>query len=245
MNKFYISTYIVVLLLVVVAGTTLWYFGYHRPIIERITISPEKESDIKKVPSSEAEAKNMKQQYSDRSTHGDSNVDASDDGESSEHEISNGNPVTLSTTNKVETHPSQEATSIDPNTEEEWAKELKEIEEFSAIVRERTASVKARLKSLNERRKKRLNEKANELNSLSAEKQQAYFDNIRSGEELKEIPSNFFETLRNNLQTFGIPDEITDTFIENFKQKIQESTSEEGVRKHFEELRAHGFNPKF
>ena len=127
----------------------------------------------------------------------------------------------------------------------EWAKELKEIEEFSEIVRERTAGVKAQLKLMNERSKERLYKEANRLNSLSAEEQQVYFNNIRSGKALEEIPSNFFEILRNNVQTAGIPDEITDTFIENFKQMIRESTSEAGVKRHLGELRAHGFEPKF
>ena len=140
-----------------------------------------------------------------------------------------------------QTHPSE----THQHSEEEWAKELKEIEEFSEIVRERTAGVKAQLELIEDSREKRFYEKANRLNSLSAEEQQAYFNNIRSGKELAEIPSNFFEILRNNVQTAGIPDEITDTFIENFKQMIRESTSEAGVKRHLEELRAHGFEPKF
>ena len=98
---------------------------------------------------------------------------------------------------------------------------------------------------MNERSKERLYKEANRLNSLSAEEQQAYFDNIRSGKVLEEIPSNFFETLRNNAQTLGVPDEIMDTFVENFKQNIRERASEEGARRRLEELRAHGFEPKF
>ena len=132
-----------------------------------------------------------------------------------------------------------------PHNDEEWAKELKEIEEFSEIVRERTAGVKAQLKLLNESKKKRLYKKANELNSLSAEEQQAYFDNMRDGKEVAKILPNFFRTLRNNVQTLDIPDEIMDTFIENFKQRMRERTSEAGVKRHLEELRAHGFEPKF
>ena len=131
------------------------------------------------------------------------------------------------------------------HNDEEWAKELKEIEEFSEIVRERTAGVKAQLKLLNESKKKRLYEKANELNSLSAEEQQTYFDNMRDGQEVAKILPNFFETLRNNAQSLGIPDEITDTFVENFKQRIEETTPEVWVKRHLEELRAHGFKPKF
>ena len=124
-----------------------------------------------------------------------------------------------------------------------WAKEIKELEDKEKVIHEKLAYVKANLRNIEKRSQRRLNEKANMLNSLSAEEQQAYFDNMRNG--LPEIPSDYFESIRNTAQSIGIPNLLTDVFLKDFRQSIQDGISEEGVRKHFEELRTHGFNPKF
>lgn len=124
-----------------------------------------------------------------------------------------------------------------------WAKEIKELEDMEEVMNEKFALFQANLRNIEKRSQRRLNEKANKLNSLSAQKQQAYFDNMRNG--LPELPSDFFESIRNSAQSAGIPNLLTDIFLEDFRQSIQDGISEEGVRKHFEELRAHGFNPKF
>lgn len=116
MKKFYIPISIVLLLLVAIVVTGFWYFGNHRSTKEIITTAPAKETSRKKAALSEVEGQNMKQQSSDTSTSGDSNVNTSDDGEPSEHEISNGDAGTPSTPKNVETFPSQEATSIDPES---------------------------------------------------------------------------------------------------------------------------------
>ncbi len=232
------------LFMIVIIGWAIWYFAIVRP---KLMIEPvvryNTESQITMDDTSDAAVagkshikKNI-QEDNTVQTHKDPKVVSQPGHEGSEN-------AAASPTQKAANQHAHSSETHQHN-DEEWAKELKEIEEFSEIVSERTVSVKARLKSLNESREKRLYEKVNELNSLSAEEQQAYFDNMRSGKAFAEISSNFFDILRNNAQTFGIPDELTDTFIENFKQKMQERTSEEGVRKHLEELRAHGFEPKF
>lgn len=124
-----------------------------------------------------------------------------------------------------------------------WAKEIKELEDREKVIHEKFALFQANLRNIEKRSQRRLNEKANRLNSLSAEEQQAYFDNMRNG--LPELPSDFFESIRNSAQSAGIPNLLTDIFLKDFRQRIRESVSEEGVREHFEELRTHGFKPKF
>lgn len=219
MKKFYIPTYIVVLLLVVIAGTTLWYFGYHRPIMERITMSPAKKSDIEKVPSSEAEGQNMKQQYSDRSTHGDSNVDASDDGETSKNKLSNENPVTPSTPNKVETHPSQKATSIDPETAALLEKADVLLEESRALRKEYEADsdqdeqyVKRAFSSL-----------ANRFKTLSSEKKREVLNDVR---DMFLNPERFVSHLHPDFQKSYVESLKNMTEDPEFKQEVQSLLSD-------------------
>ena len=94
-------------------------------------------------------------------------------------------------------------------------------------------------------------ELANHLNSLSAKEQQAYFENIRSGKVLEELPPNFFELARVNLQSKEyseeaiFKEEAIDKVLRGFKQEIQKFASEAGAKRHLEKLRAHGFEPKF
>lgn len=126
---------------------------------------------------------------------------------------------------------------------EKWAKEIKELEDMEEVINEKFALFQADLRNIEKRSQRRLNEKANILNSLSAEEQQVYFDNMRNG--LPEIPTNYFESIRNRAQSVGIPNLLTNVFLEDFRQSIQEGISEEGVREHLEKLRDHGFEPKF
>lgn len=124
-----------------------------------------------------------------------------------------------------------------------WAKEIKELEDMEEVINERLANIQADLRNIEERSQSRLKEKANRLNSLSAKEQQAYFDNMRNG--LAEIPSDYFDSIQHTAQSAGIPDLLTFVFLEDFRQKLREGISEEGVREHLEEFRAHGFKPKF
>ena len=59
-------------------------------------------------------------------------------------------------------------------------------------------------------------ELANHLNSLSAKEQQAYFENIRSGKVLEEMPPNFFESARENMQSKEYSDEVIDKVLRRF-----------------------------
>lgn len=232
------------LFMIVIIGWAAWYFAIvrHKLITEPI-IRYNTESQITMDDTSDAAVagkshikKNI-QEDNTVQTHKDPRVVSQSKREGSEKAAS-------SPTQKAANQHAHSSETHQHN-DEEWAKELKEIEEFSKIVRERTASVKATLKLMEEDSEKRLYEKANELNLLSAEEQQAYFENMRDGKEVEKILPNFFEILRNNAQSMGISDEITNTFIENFKQRLQETTPEAWVKRHLEELRAHGFEPKF
>ncbi|RKU30762.1 hypothetical protein C6497_03525 [Candidatus Poribacteria bacterium] len=124
-----------------------------------------------------------------------------------------------------------------------WAKEIKELKDMEKVMNEKLAYFHADLKNIEKRSQRRLKEKANRLNSLSAKEQQAYFDDMRNG--LAENPSDYFDSIQNTAQSAGIPDLLTSIFLEDFKQIIREGLSEEDVREHLEELRAHGFKPKF
>jgi len=232
------------LLFIVTIGWTIWYFTIVRPkLIAEPIIRYNTESQITTDDTSDAAVAGKS--HIKKDTPEDNKVQTHKHPENVSQSKREGSKNISSSPAQKESDRQAHSSKTHPHNDEEWAKELKEIEEFSQIVRERTASVKAQLKLMEEDSKKRLYAKANELNSLSAEEQQAYFDNMRDGKEVAKILPNFFEALRNNTKTLDIPDEITDTFIENFKQRMQERTSEAGVKRHVEKLRAHGFEPKF
>lgn len=105
--------------------------------------------------------------------------------------------------------------------------------------------IKARLNALKKHSELRNIELANHLNSLSAKEQQAYFENIRSGKVLEEMPPDFFEVARANLQSKEYSEETIDKVFGLFKQEILKYASEAGAKRHLEKLRAYGFVPKF
>lgn len=62
---------------------------------------------------------------------------------------------------------------------------------------------------------------------------------------LEEMPPDFFELARINLQSKEYSEETIDKVLGLFKQEIQKYASEAGARRHLEKLRAHGFVSKF
>jgi len=76
------------------------------------------------------------------------------------------------------------------------------------------------------------------LNSLSAEEQKNYFEDLRSGKTVDDT----LETFRTTFKEGGIPDSFTEVFLELLKPQLAQELDAE---KHLEELRAHGFEPKF
>jgi len=76
------------------------------------------------------------------------------------------------------------------------------------------------------------------LNSLSAEDQKAYFEDIKSGKAVDDA----LETMKTTFKEGGIPDSFTEVFLELLKPQF---SGESYAEKHLEELRAHGFEPKF
>ena len=228
------------LVLLVIIGWTTWYFSVIYPKLTgkpvtiyntKSQITTENTSDAASVEKSQRE-KNTQEDYTVE-THKHPEIVSHPEREGAEN-------AAASPTQKESDQHAHSSETHQRSEEEltEWAKELKEIEEF-------IAGANARLKLLNESREKRLYEKANELNSLSAEEQQAYFDNIRSGNVLEELPPDFFELAKANMLSKGNSEEAIDIVLEGFKQRMQEYASEAGAKRHLEDLRAHGFEPKF
>ena len=75
--------------------------------------------------------------------------------------------------------------------------------------------IKAGIDEVKKQSEIRNKEIANHLNSLSAEEQQAYFENIRSGKVLEEMPPNFFESLRVNGQSKEYSEEYSEETIDD------------------------------
>ncbi len=87
---------------------------------------------------------------------------------------------------------------------------------------------------------------AKRLNSLSAEKQLAYFEEeYLSGKVIaEEFMSAFFERLNTDGAARGYSEQ-TEKLIERIKQAMPETTDKEMINQHIEELRKYGFEPKF
>ena len=125
------------------------------------------------------------------------------------------------------------------------AEEMDKKRKYLETIDNKLNEIKAGIDEVKKQSEIRNKEIANHLNSLSAEEQQAYFENIRSGKVLEEMPPNFFESLRVNGQSKGYSEETIDEVLELFKQQIQNFASEAGAKRHLEMLRDHGFVPKF
>ncbi len=215
MKKFYIPISIVFLLLIVIVGMGFWYFGIHRFTKEIITTDPAKETSSKKVALSEAEGQNMEQQSLDTFARRDSNVvDTSDDGESSEHEIPNGDVGTPSAPKNVETSLSQEVTSIDP--------ELAALLEETDVLLEETEALEKELGIDSERDehyvKRAFSSLANRFKMLSSEKKREVLNDV---EDMFLNPERFVSHLQPNFRKSYI--ELLENMGENpeFKKEVQ------------------------
>ena len=233
------------LFFIVIIGWTTWYITIVRP---KIISEPVVIYNVEKPKAAEKTTDTLLVKTSEKKD----NIQADDvEAKKLQNGVSQSKVVQRNNTSaqtKQKSEENKHSSETHQHTKEDlarWAKEIKELEDREKVIHEKLAHVKADLRNLDKSRQRRLNEKANRLNSLSAEEQQAYFENIRSGNILKDIPSNFFSIFRNSAQTLGISDEIADTFVGDFKQRMQEYASEAGANRHLEELRAHGFEPKF
>lgn len=132
-------------------------------------------------------------------------------------------------------------------SDEEFAKRRTEAEkEVEKIINQ----VNELSYSLNELKKQaeKLNASYNEdeiraklvkrLNMLSAEKQKDYFEDIKSGKAIED----FLETFKTGLKEEGTPDSFIQVYLELLRPQLYKELDAE---KHFEELRTHGFEPKF
>ena len=232
-----------ILAIIGVLGWTTWYITIVRP---KIISEPVVIYNVKKPKAAEKTTDTLPVKISEKK----GNIQA-DDAEAKKFQngVSQSKVVQRNNTSaqtKQKSEENKHSSETHQHSKEDlarWAKEIKELEDKEKVINEEFALFQADLRNIEKRSQRRLNEKANRLNSLSAEEQQAYFDNMRNGSA--EIPSNYFESIRNTAQSLGIPDLLTDVFLEDFRQRIREGISEEGVREHLEELRAHGFKPKF
>ncbi|RKU29603.1 hypothetical protein C6497_05555 [Candidatus Poribacteria bacterium] len=125
------------------------------------------------------------------------------------------------------------------------AEEMDKERKYMETVNNKLSVFKARINEFKKHSEIRNKENANHLNSLSAEEQQVYFENIRSGKVLEEMPPNFFESARVNMQSKEYSEEAIDEVLGSFKQVIQNFASEAGAKRHLEKLRDPGFEPKF
>lgn len=132
-------------------------------------------------------------------------------------------------------------------TDEELAKRKAEIEEEMKDIRNQLNELNYSFDMI-KKQAERLKASSNKdeirsklvkrLNSLSAEDQKAYFEDIRSGKAV----DNFLETFRTGLTEKGIPNSFIQVYLEYLRPQLDQELDAE---KHLEDLRAHGFEPKF
>ncbi len=230
------------LFFVVIIGGTTWYITIVRPkiISEPVVIYNVKEPKAAKKNTDTLVVKSSEKK---NNIQADDNTNKPQNGESQSKVVKEKND---SVETKQKSDQNKHSSETHQHSKEDlarWAKEIKELEDMEEVINEKLVYIQADLRNIEKRSQRRLQEKANRLNSLSAEEQQAYFDNMRNG--LAEIPSDYFDSIQNTAQSAGIPDLLTSFFLEDFRQIIREGISEEEVREHLEELRAHGFKPKF
>ncbi|MDE0482639.1 MAG: hypothetical protein OXI67_08695 [Candidatus Poribacteria bacterium] len=230
------------LFFVVIIGWTTWYITIVRPkiISEPVVIYNVKEPKAAKKTTDTLVVKSSEKK---NNIQADGDTNKPQNGESQSKVVKEKND-SVETKQKLDQN--KHSSETHQHSKEDlarWAKEIKELEDMEEVINEKLVYIQADLRNIEKRSQRRLQEKANRLNSLSAEEQQAYFDNMRNG--LAEIPSDYFDSIQNTAQSAGIPDLLTSFFLEDFRQIIREGISEEEVREHLEELRAHGFKPKF
>ncbi len=229
-----------ILCVTVIIGWTTWYLCIVRPqLVEKpaIKINAKNTRTVDDTPDVTTAKTSQGQKFSqeDDDTTADTHVES--------EESVNTLPDSVSEALKQHTHHQDE--SHDHNHKELNAKEMEKERKYLENVKSEFNELKAKINELKKHSEKRNTEIANYLNSLSAEEQQVYFENIRSGKVLEEMPSNFFESARANLKSEKYSEEAIDEVLGSFKQEIQNFASEAGAKKHLEKLRDHGFVPKF
>lgn len=233
------------LLFIVTIGWTIWYFTIVRPkliaepiiryntkpqitAVDRVDASAGEKSHIKKNGTAETH-KDLKVR-SQSVREGNKNATAS----STQKELDkytdhpqkyNDKELTAEELAKIRAEKAEEVKDI--------RNQLNELKYSSDVIKKRSEILKA---SYN---KGEIQSKlVKRLNSLSAEDQKTYFEDIRSGKAV----DDFLETVRTTFKDRGIPDSFTVVFLELLKPQLAQELDAE---KHLEELRADGFEPKF
>ncbi|MDE0635239.1 MAG: hypothetical protein OXI43_05215 [Candidatus Poribacteria bacterium] len=229
------------LFLVIIIGWTTWYYAIVRPklIAEPIILYNTKSQTTMENTSDAASVETSQGQKISQEEDDDDTTDTHVESEGSVNTL----PDSVSEVLNQHTHHPDDSNGHNHKdlSAEEMDKERKYLETIDNKINE----FRARINEFKKQSEIRNKEIANHLNSLSAEEQQAYFENIRSGKVLEEMPPNLFESLRVNGQSKGYSEEAIDEVLELFKQEIQKFASEAGAKRHLEKLRDHGFVPKF
>ena len=233
------------LFLIVIIGWSTWYFTTVRPKLigdSIVLYKTESEKIVDETPDAASVETSQGQKISRDDT-----TDTHADSEDTE------NTALPLVSEKLKQHTHHPDKSNDSNHKDLSAEEMDKEREYLETARNELNEIKARINELKKHSEIRNKEIANHLNSLSAEEQQAYFENIRSGKVLEEMPPNFFESAKAHLLSKEYEyseeaidkEEVIDKVLELFKQEIQKFASEAGAKRHLEKLRAHGFEPKF
>ena len=225
------------LFLIVIIGWSTWYFTTVRPKLIRdpiVLYNTESEKTVDETPDAASVETSQGQKISRDDT-----TDTHADSEDTE------NTALPLVSEKLKQHTHHPDKSNDSNHKDLSAEEMDKKRKYLETIDNKLNEIKAGIDEVKKQSEIRNKEIANHLNSLSAEEQQAYFENIRSGKVLEEMPPNFFESLRVNGQSKGYSEETIDEVLELFKQQIQNFASEAGAKRHLEMLRDHGFVPKF
>jgi len=230
------------LFLIIIIGWTTWYFAVVRP---KLIAEPIKryntESQITTDDTSDTGTVETSQEQKISQEKGET-VNRHAEGEGTENTA----PFVSEKLNQ-HTHHSHKSNGKELSAEE-LAKKKAEMERERKKFEAARTQLNELQTSLNELKRHveiRNEELVNHLNSLSAEEQQAYFENIRSGKVLEELPPNFFELAKANMLSRGFSEETIDKTFGDLKREIQKYASEAGAKRHLEKLRAHGFEPKF
>ena len=238
-KRFFLASCI--LCVTVIMGWTIWYFAIVRPklIGDPITLYNTKSQIITDDTSDAASVETSQGQKLSQEEDDDDTTDTHVESEGSVNTL----PDSVSEVLNQHTHHPDDSNGH--NHKDLSAEEMDKKRKYLETIDNKLNEIKAGIDEVKKQSEIRNKEIANHLNSLSAEEQQAYFENIRSGKVLEEMPPNFFESLRVNGQSKGYSEETIDEVLELFKQQIQKFASEAGAKRHLEKLRAHGFEPKF
>lgn len=229
------------LFLVIIIGWTTWYYAIVRPklIAEPIILYNTKSQTTMENTSDAASVETSQGQKISQEEDDDDTTDTHVESEESVNTL----PDSVSEVLNQHTHHPDDSNGH--NHKDLSAEEMDKERKFLETIDNKINEFRARINEINKDSEIRNTELANHLNSLSAEEQQAYFENIRSGKVLEEMPPNLFESLRANLQSKEHSEEAIDEVLGIFKQMIQNFASEAGAKRHLEKLRDHGFVPKF